>query len=190
MSDKPTKVVGRRVVAFLIDGIILTAINAAIFFALAGDPVKGLAEGDLDADATVYGNLTIGDTTYSIYGGKAALYFLLTFAIFIGYWVVLQGLKGFTLGKAMMGLRVVRDDGSLPPGILRTLARQFLWVADAFPYIIPYLTGFIVAMTNDRNKRIGDMVAGTLVVKKEAVGAAAGAGHQAAGPTWVESAGR
>jgi len=41
---------------------------------------------------------------------------------------------------------------------------------DAFPYFIPYLTGFIVALSSKDNKRIGDMVASTLVVRKDAVG--------------------
>jgi uncharacterized RDD family membrane protein YckC len=167
--DKPTKVVGRRVAAFIIDGVIVAAINFAIFFALAGDPVKGLANGDLQPDSTVYGNLELGDKTYSVYGSKAALYFLLVFALTIGYFVVWQGLKGVTLGKLALGIKVTKDDGSGPPGIGRALARYFLFIADGFPYIIPYLTGFICAMTTKENKRIGDMVASTVVVKKDAV---------------------
>jgi uncharacterized RDD family membrane protein YckC len=180
-----TKVVGRRVVAFIIDGILISAINFAVFFALAGDPAEGLANGDLQLDSTVYGNFTIGDQTYSVYGGKAALYFLLTLVIGLGYWVVLQGLKGFTLGKLMMGIRVIKDDGSGPPGVGRAFARAFLWIADAFPYVIPYLTGFITAMVSKDNKRIGDMVANTLVVDKSSIGAGPLPGTEA-GPTWVE----
>ena len=189
-----TKVVGRRVVAFIIDILLISAINLAIFFALAGDPVEGLTSGDLEPTSTVYGNFTIGDKTYSVYGGNAALYFLLTLAVAIGYFVVLQGLKGITLGKAMLGIRVVKDDGSgQPPGIGRAFGRWFLWIADAFPYVIPYLLGFIVAMVNKQNKRIGDMVGSTLVVDKNATagqagpGAAAGLGGQLS-PTWVQGA--
>jgi uncharacterized RDD family membrane protein YckC len=166
--DKPTKVVGRRVVAFIIDGIVVAAINFAIFFALAGDPAKGLANGDLEPTSTVYGNLELGDKTYSVYGGKAALYFLLVLVLTLGYYVVWQGLKGVTLGKLAMGIKVSKDDGSGPPGIGRALARYFLLIADDFPYIIPMLTGFICATATKDNKRIGDMVASTVVVKKDA----------------------
>jgi uncharacterized RDD family membrane protein YckC len=170
---EPTSVVGRRVAAFIIDGIIAFAINIAIFFALATKEdgvVKALNDGDLNLNSTVYGNLKIGDHTYSVYGGTAATYFLLSIVIGLLYWVVLPGLKGFTLGKLMLGIRVVKDDGTLPIGIGRSFARQFLWIADAFPYVIPYLTGFIVAMTGKNHQRIGDRVANTLVVKAEAVG--------------------
>lgn len=185
-----TKVVGRRVVAFIVDVLIISVVNLAIFFALAGDPVEGLATGELQPDSTIYGNIELGDKTYSVYGGTAGLYFLLAFGISIGYFVVLQGIKGLTLGKAMMGIRVVKDDGSgQPPGVGRAFGRWFLWIADAFPYFIPYLAGFIVAMVNKRNKRIGDMVASTLVVDKASVEAGAGTGLPGGdqpAPTWVE----
>ena len=183
-----TKVVGRRVVALIIDVVLIAAINLAIFFAFAGDPVEGLADGSLSADSTVYGNLEIGDKTYSVYGGTAGLYFLLATAIPILYFVVFQGMRGFTLGKAMLGLRLVKDDGSTPPGVGRAFGRWFLFIADGFPYFIPYLTGFIVAMVNKRNKRIGDIVAGTLVVDKHSLGAAPGASGLSSdpAPTWAE----
>jgi uncharacterized RDD family membrane protein YckC len=70
----------------------------------------------------------------------------------------------------MTGIRVVKDDGTLPPGIGRSFGRQFMWIADGFPYVIPYLTGFITAMVSDKHQRLGDRVANTLVVRKEAVG--------------------
>ena len=171
-SSLPTKVVGRRVVALIIDLVLTTAINAAIFFSLAvkdTEIVNRLGDGDITPNTTLYGNFTFGDTSYSVYGSKAGIYFLLSFGIAIGYWVVLQGTKGFTLGKLMMGLRLVKDDGTLPAGMPRTLVRQLLWIVDAFPYLIPYLTGFIVALSSDRNQRVGDKVAGTLVVKADAV---------------------
>lgn len=176
MNEKPTKVVGRRVVAFLIDALVVSAVNFAIFFALAGDKVKAVGNGDLSPGDTTYVNLTIGDTQYAVFGGKAALYFLLVLALGIGYFVVWPGLKGVTLGKLALGIKIVRDDGTEPPGIGRCLARYFLFIADAFPYIIPYLTGFICALASQDNKRIGDMVASTLVVRRDAtVGPAAAA---------------
>jgi uncharacterized RDD family membrane protein YckC len=164
--DKPTKVVGRRVVATIIDAIVMTAVLGVIFFALAGDPVEGLANGDLQPESTVYGNLELGDKTYSVYGGKAGLFFVLALVIYIGYYVVWQGLKGVTLGKLAMGIKVIKDDGSGPPGIGRAIARWFLWIVDG---LFAGLVGFVCAMANKDNKRVGDMVASTLVVKKDAV---------------------
>lgn len=179
---KPTAVLGRRIVALILDSIILSAINAALFFPFASSDEEIAAQvlaGDLDPNANAYVNVAIGDTTYSLVGGKAALFFLVSFLIGIGYWVVLPGLKGWTPAKAALGLRIVRDDGTMPIGVGRAFIRYIAWLADGFPYIIPGLTGFVVALTNGRRKRIGDMAAGSLVVKAGAVNEAAAADTEA-----------
>jgi uncharacterized RDD family membrane protein YckC len=169
MNEQATKVVGRRVGAFLIDALVLTAINAVIFMALKQDKVAAFNSGDLATGDTTYVNITIGDHQYGIFGSRATLYFLLTALIGIGYYVIWPGLKGVTLGKLATGIKIVKDsDPTQPPGIGRAFARWFLLIADDFPYIIPMLTGFIVALNSKQNKRIGDMVAGTLVVKRDA----------------------
>jgi uncharacterized RDD family membrane protein YckC len=173
----PTKVVGRRVAAFILDGIIAGVVDTAIFFALAkkqDEVLQAIRTGDLSLNDTLYGNLTIGDNTYSVYGSSAGLYFALVIAFGLFYWVILPGMKGWTLGKLATGTRIVKDDGSLPPGIGRQFGRQFLWIADYFPYFIPGLTAFITASTGERHQRLGDRVANTLVVRKEAVGNLAG----------------
>jgi uncharacterized RDD family membrane protein YckC len=85
-----------------------------------------------------------------------------------GMLVVLQGLTGWTIGKLLTGIRVVRDDGR-PPGLLKALVRWLLWVLDGFPYIVP-LVGFITALTTVGHRRVGDMAAGTYVVRSSAAG--------------------
>ena len=169
----PTKVVGQRVGAILIDSLILFAFNAALFFLMAKtdeDILRGLGEGDIDLTTSTYFNLDIGDDTYALVGSDFTIWLLITSVVGILYWMVLPGLKGWTVGKLVTGIRVVKDDGTCPAGIGKNVVRQLLWIADYFPYFIPYLTGFIVALTNDRNKRVGDIVAGTLVVRADAVG--------------------
>jgi hypothetical protein len=52
--------------------------------------------------------------------------------------------------------------------VLRAFLRYILWIVDGFPYIIPYLTGFITALNSQRNQRVGDMAAGTFVIDKNA----------------------
>ncbi|MEA2457250.1 MAG: hypothetical protein QOC95_222, partial [Thermoleophilaceae bacterium] len=69
-----------------------------------------------------------------------------------------------------VGIRVVNSEGR-PPGVLRAILRSILYIVDGFPYIIPYLVGFIVALNSARNQRVGDMAAGTFVVDKAAMGA-------------------
>ena len=48
--------------------------------------------------------------------------------------------------------------------------RWLLWIVDGFPYVIPGLTGFIVALTTAGHRRVGDMAAKTFVVKRAAAG--------------------
>lgn len=180
-----TKVLGRRILALILDGLIVGALVWAVFFLLAEDPVVALQDGDVSFNTTIYGNLELGDKTYSVYGGDAAIWFLWSIVVGLFNYVFLQGTRGYTLGKALLGLRVVKDDGTTPPGMGRAFGRTFLFIADAFPYVIPYLTGFIVALVNKDKKRIGDMVASTLVVDKNSVGAASAAPADTS-PTWVE----
>ena len=177
--DSPFKVMGRRVVAWLIDAIILFAIQTAVFFAMAKkdeDILRDVQSGDIPLDETLYGNVTINDTEWSIVGGDFLLYALIVLLAYVLYYWVLQGLTGWTIGKLATGIRTVRADGAAP-GVGRAAARSFLWIADAFPYFIPNLTGFIVAMTNDERQRIGDKVASTYVVKSGAMGRPVGTLH-------------
>lgn len=158
-----TKVMGRRVLASIIDGLILAAINFGLFFAMAEK------DAEVSPGATAYGNITIGDDEWSIVGGKFLLYLVILLVVFALYDWVVQGLKGWTPGKLMSGIRTVKADGT-PPGIGKAVVRWFLWIADGFPYFIYGLVGFIVAMTNDKRQRIGDKVAGTYVVEASAMG--------------------
>ena len=170
------KVLGRRIVALILDGLILTAINSALYFPFAQKQTEILAEAAPGESVSAYVN--VGD--YSLTGGKAGLFLLATLLITFLYWVVLVGRTGWSPGKLAMGLRVVRsEDGSTPPGMMKAFLRHLLWIVDAFPYLIPNLTGFIVALTNPRRRRVGDMGAGTEVVKASAVGQAAAASEAA-----------
>src|SRR6266536_2190638 len=129
---KPTAVVGRRVLALLIDYIVLGAIDLAIYFPLASSKdtiIQDLSTGKLDSGASTYVN--IGD--HSLVGSKAALYFLLTFVIGVFLLIVLPGLKGWSIGKAATGIRIVKEDGTTPPGILRVFVRNLMWIVDDFP---------------------------------------------------------
>ena len=91
-----------------------------------------------------------------------AIQSLVAFAIYAGYFVILETLwQGQTLGKKWTKIRVIRDNGKperLPQAILRALLRP----VDDILFI-----GVFFIVFSQKEKRIGDLVAGTLVVQDE-----------------------
>jgi uncharacterized RDD family membrane protein YckC len=92
-----------------------------------------------------------------------AVIVMVGFGAWYGYFTFFEGLRnGQTPGKRALGLRVVSDTGhavSLSAAAVRNLLR----LADFLPP--PYLTGAILVALHPRAKRIGDLVAGTVVVR-------------------------
>lgn len=89
------------------------------------------------------------------------LVFLLLFCIsYLAYVAVFEGFWGRTLGKALLGIEVIREeDGSVPgPGRAALRALTFLF--------IDMLAGIFVMLASPKRQRPGDMVANTLVVRK------------------------
>jgi len=99
-----------------------------------------------------------------------ALMILFLFAIFSGYFVVFETIwNGQTPGKKLLRLRVIREDGR-PITIWEALARNLLRVFDAIPgFVLPfYSIGLIAIFLSHRDQRVGDMFAGTVVIRERA----------------------
>ncbi|AHG89993.1 protein of unknown function DUF95 transmembrane [Gemmatirosa kalamazoonensis] len=92
------------------------------------------------------------------------------FALLWGYYVLFEVLHdGQTPGKRLLGLRVVQDGGqalSLGGAAARNLVR----IVDMQP-AFTYLVGIVSAAMSPRGRRLGDVVAGTIVVREQAVSA-------------------
>jgi uncharacterized RDD family membrane protein YckC len=85
--------------------------------------------------------------------------------IVLGYPVITETLtRGRTLGKAMMGLRAVRDDGG-PIRFRHAFVRGLVGVFLDKPGITLALAAFIPMLVDPRHKRLGDHAAGTLVLQ-------------------------
>lgn len=90
------------------------------------------------------------------------LFLLLLFALWWGYPIVFEQWRGGrTPGKKAMGLMVLRDNG-LPVGWRESIVRNLLLVADFLPFL--YLTGLLSMLFDGQFRRLGDVVAGTVVV--------------------------
>lgn len=92
---------------------------------------------------------------------------IILIGLFFSEWLyptVFEVMKGASPGKMIMGLHVTMDDGTAltwQAGLTRNLLRT----VDFLPFL--YITGLICTLCNRNFQRIGDLVAGSLVVYKE-----------------------
>jgi uncharacterized RDD family membrane protein YckC len=151
--------VGRRMVAAVIDLILIVAPLALLFLALSSTAPAGSVE-----PTAVFFQLTLGQTEHYISGSTGTTFLLVCLAWWLFAMSILPTLTGgSTFGMALLHLRVVRMDGS-SPSVLRHLARTLLWVVDGFPYFIPGAIGLLCIAVTPTNQRVGDVAAQTIVV--------------------------
>lgn len=129
--------VGSRMLAQAIDALIVLAIVIGV---LTG---AGVLSGPL-ALAVAIGGVTLAP---------------------VGYFLLLEWLRrGSTPGKAALRLRVVSASGE-PIGLQDSAVRNLLRIVDFLPFA--YVVGGICAMVSRDGRRLGDMAAGTVVVRVE-----------------------
>jgi uncharacterized RDD family membrane protein YckC len=140
-----------RMLAWLIDSFIVLALVIAVGVAInfAGAVVPGFA---------------------------SAVFVVAYFLIDWGYFIVLEAAwSGQTLGKKAMGLRVIQETG-VRIGVLHAVLRNLARPIDRLPAVIPqgmylagpafYLVGGGAAFLSKSHQRLGDMLAGTIVVRE------------------------
>src|SRR5436853_103032 len=95
----------------------------------------------------------------------AAIVLILTvFLLFWGYFLVFEALNdGRTPGKRLMGIRVVMDTGH-PLSFSAAAVRNLVRIVDMQP-VFTYQVGLAFVLFHSQNKRLGDIVAGTVVVR-------------------------
>jgi uncharacterized membrane protein SpoIIM required for sporulation/uncharacterized RDD family membrane protein YckC len=148
--------VGARAAAALIDYAIIWALIIAFWVLLI-----------MLANAIAPGPDRTAETTAAQSSGAWAvsLVILISFAIQWGYYVLFEALwDGQTPGKRRLGIRVVQDGGysvSFAASAVRNIAR----VVDMQPVFF-YSVGIVSAAISKSGKRLGDMMAGTIVVRE------------------------
>ena len=89
--------------------------------------------------------------------------------VLAGYPIVSEWLsRGRTLGKLALGLRVVRDDGG-PIGFRQALVRGlagFILEKPGLLFPLTTIAGLVTMSISSREKRMGDMLAGTVVLNE------------------------
>ena len=137
---------GSRTAAFIIDQLILMAVNILIIIVLF---VVMLGKPDILA-FTDTNSIIIGITIIGL------------FIINSGYFIAFEYFSGGrTIGKRVIGIRVIQENGhSLT--LLSSFIRNLLRIIDSLP--ASYFLGLIMIFFHSKHKRIGDLVAGTIVV--------------------------
>jgi len=122
-------VTGRRILAILVDGVILSVVLI---------PVNAAAR-------------------------TAIIPVLIGIVLGLIYFTVMEGYLGQTVGKMLLGIKVIREDTEEVPGLGAATIRTLLRIVDG---LFGYLVGFIAVMASAKRQRLGDMAAHTLVVRK------------------------
>ncbi len=139
-------VLGRRVIAALLDVAVIFGLF--VLFAVEFG----------SAHARVHGGQT--NFSVSLNGAPAVV----SIALVVAYYFVLELRFGRTLGKLLNGLRAVSVDGG-PLTARKALVRTIGRVIDLLPVL--YLIGFIALLVSGSpRQRIGDRLAGTTVLAR------------------------
>ena len=131
-------VTGRRILAIIVDSLLIgLLLSPFTLFATNSD-------GSMSTYQTVSQTLT----------------YLVAFLL---YFTLLEGYLGQTVGKMLLGIKVIREDNGEVPGLGSAALRTVLRIVDG---LFGYLVGFIAVMASAKRQRLGDMAAHTLVVRK------------------------
>ena len=137
---------GSRTAAFIIDQILLMTANIVILFTLF--LIMAGAE-----------NIFVWAISDSfVFGMAIIVLFILNWGYFFAF-EYFQG--GRTIGKKLLGIRVIQENGHSIT-LLSSFIRNFLRIIDSLP--ASYFLGILMIFFHSKHKRIGDLVAGTIVV--------------------------
>jgi uncharacterized RDD family membrane protein YckC len=137
--------VGSRCLAATVDTALIALLQAALGALVYA--VASLVPGADDADDLIF-----------------ALWSVLAFVLLWGYYLLFELLwSGQSPGKRLIGLRVIREGGR-PLDFSASALRNLIRVVDFLP--VGYGLGVLTIFADPRARRLGDLAAGTLVVRE------------------------
>jgi uncharacterized RDD family membrane protein YckC len=146
--EYPLAGLGSRFLAFFIDTLIQGIVILIVFLIML---------------ALLPGINMVGES-----GAKwlIALWIFAGFLMYWGYFAFFEAIwKGQTPGKRQVGIRVIKENGG-SIGAGEAMSRNLLRAVDSLPGF--YGVGILSIFLNQQNKRLGDFVAGTVVVHERA----------------------
>lgn len=104
----------------------------------------------------------VGSWIGALYGNRIIIIIPIIFIWFIGYPVFFEIVyNGKTPGKKIVGLRVLKSDGSRL-SILDSIIRNIMRIVDSLP--MGYFIGMLVILFEKHKRRVGDILANTIVI--------------------------
>jgi uncharacterized RDD family membrane protein YckC len=128
----------KRAIALIIDQVLLGTITGLVLVATVVLTMAGVRAGGL-----------LSATLLPLLG-----------LVTIVYYVYFEGSRGQTLGKMLLDLKVVTEDGS-DIGYVDSAVRNLLRVIDYLPFF--YIIGIVAIIMTDKGQRVGDLAASTVV---------------------------
>jgi uncharacterized RDD family membrane protein YckC len=145
-----------RVGAVVIDLLVLSLVNALVDFVFGVTHVTGGSP------------VPPPGGTFTVWTSSTDVGWEWQLLIVLAYYIVLEGLFGATVGKWALKLRVATLDGQRP-GFRAILLRNLVRPVDGLP--VGYLFGGILALLSPFRRRLGDRLARTIVIPREALAA-------------------
>jgi len=111
------------------------------------------------------GVFLIGSAFHGAFGNNWALALLILalFIVFFGYFAIFEAVwNGQTPGKRITHIRVIKDSGR-PITPAESFGRNLMRIVDSSPAFL-YAIGIVSVLLSKQNKRLGDFVAGTIVI--------------------------
>lgn len=151
---------GSRFLALAIDVAIQTLIVIGIFWAFAAGGAGYSVRNSAPVSSRAAVSIAI------------AIIVALLFLIYFGYFILFEAFwNGQTPGKRALHIRVVRD-GGFPADFGSCAIRNLVRVGEVA--LGAYAVSAVVALLSPENKRLGDMAAGTIVVREDRAPSLAG----------------
>lgn len=143
---------GKRVGAYLIDSLVMIPLFIPYFIA------AGMAAGSAELDP-VTGEVTMSGGTSGMAAILMLLSVVLTLAYFIWNYCIKQGKTGYTIGKGVLGIKLVKAETGQPIGAGMSFVRQIAHFLDSLCYI-----GYLWPLWDAKRQTFADKVIGTYVI--------------------------
>ena len=109
------------------------------------------------------------EVEHALFDDRSATQFVVTSLVLaVGYEILPVAYRGATLGKAMLGLRVVRAGNGFNAGLARSLLRYLVLAVALTPmsYFLPVLVVLAPALVGRDRRGLHDYASGTMVVTR------------------------